>query len=529
MAINEWWTDDPDQKYWMEITDRRDLGGELKAPHLADDNRPKWGYELVRYVKPGDVVLHWYTRRGRRLIGFSVVAGTPQLKEMKWQSRGTSGRASPSLLVDEPAWTAPLKELTYLAAPVTRQDLQSLQATVLDVQARLKDAYGGASLYLPFYRYASRELRATQSYLAKFPAQLIPVLGLDAASGFVLAEQVEQSDLRVATLSEVWKALRGLHLQKGVDGFPKCHQPLALLWAIGRARQGAERLASWPTARAQIGDLIRRFGRPTDKSNPYLPFLALNRTALWELTPQPPQDGESAATPREWLNHAMPPVKGGLTQGVYNLMVMDADAAATVAAGLLDTYFNGIDAVSLLTATGLIDLLSGRESSDQEEREAETLLDALARNSNIVAAESSKVESTEYERRPGKVIVCRGEAQLVDRYLQTLGAKPTRLQLAVGFTDLYHEETADLIEAKVSAEHRYVRQALGQLLDYAAHCAQPINRLTALFPTAPAPADLRLLHLYGIDCLHWVGGTTFHRLQAPTDARERIRPAWGSP
>jgi hypothetical protein len=27
MAISEWWTQDPAQRYWMEITDRKDLGG----------------------------------------------------------------------------------------------------------------------------------------------------------------------------------------------------------------------------------------------------------------------------------------------------------------------------------------------------------------------------------------------------------------------------------------------------------------------------------------------------------------------
>ena len=147
--------------------------------------------------------------------------------------------------------------------------------------------------------------------------------------------------------------------------------------------------------------------------------------------------------------------------------------------------------------------------SRQEQQAAESLIRALVSNSHVVAAEANNVETTEYQRTAGKVIVRRGEAQLVARYLQTLPAtKSTRLQLAVGLTDLYDEETGDLIEAKVSAEHRYVRQALGQLLDYAAHCTQPLNRLTALFPAAPTPPDIRLLHLYGIDCLHWAGGTT---------------------
>jgi hypothetical protein len=140
----------------------------------------------------------------------------------------------------------------------------------------------------------------------------------------------------------------------------------------------------------------------------------------------------------------------------------------------------------------------------------------------------SHVESTEYERKAGKVIVRRGEAQLVALHRQTL-PESKALLLSVGRTDLYLVEEGDLIEAKVSARHRYVRQALGQLLDYAGHCTLPVSRLTALFPEAPEQGDVRLLHIYGIDCLHWAGGDQFSRLQAPAEARQRISAAWSRP
>ncbi len=32
MAINKWWEDDDRQRYWMEITDRDNLGVDLHAP-----------------------------------------------------------------------------------------------------------------------------------------------------------------------------------------------------------------------------------------------------------------------------------------------------------------------------------------------------------------------------------------------------------------------------------------------------------------------------------------------------------------
>jgi hypothetical protein len=126
VAINEWWADDPAQKYWMEITDRDDVGGALLAPQVADDGKPEWGYELVRFVRPGDVVLHWFaSHRQRALIAYSRVAGPPGTTTMVHRSRGTSGQAHPSPLTEEPAWTAPLADLTYLPSPLTRQQLHA--------------------------------------------------------------------------------------------------------------------------------------------------------------------------------------------------------------------------------------------------------------------------------------------------------------------------------------------------------------------------------------------------------------------
>jgi len=165
------------------------------------------------------------------------------------------------------------------------------------------------------------------------------------------------------------------------------------------------------------------------------------------------------------------------------------------------------------------------EKQDQQAEEA--LARALAAESAVVDAEESHTESTEYERQSGTVTVRRAEARLVALYRRTLSEPQTkRLRLAVGWTDLYCVVDADLIEAKRSSEHRFVREALGQLLDYAAHSGQPINRLTALFPGRPSDLDIQLLHSYGIDCLYWAGGTKFCRLPAPAKAVERIRPAW---
>ncbi|MEV0396868.1 hypothetical protein [Polymorphospora rubra] len=182
---------------------------------------------------------------------------------------------------------------------------------------------------------------------------------------------------------------------------------------------------------------------------------------------------------------------------------------------------------ALIQGLGLNAAPEEAEEDAQAERE---LLEALRNRPEVFEAEAMHVESAEYQRSVKTVTVRRVEARLMAKYRDSLPTgQRKRLRLAVGWTDLYDLAGADLIEAKRSARHRYVREALGQLLDYAAHTTHPINRLTALFPEAPSAADVRLLHIYGIDCLYWSGQEDFKRLEAPSDARQRIQAMWTTP
>lgn len=185
-------------------------------------------------------------------------------------------------------------------------------------------------------------------------------------------------------------------------------------------------------------------------------------------------------------------------------------------------------AAGLISSLGL-DHEPAADQDVEDRRAGESLERALASDSVVVDAEVSHTDTAEYTREPGTVMVQRLESRFVARYWQVLpDVQAKRLRLSVGLTDLYLVDTADLIEAKRSADHRYVREALGQLLDYATHCTQPLKRLTALFPAKPVVSDIRLLHCYGIDCLYWRGGDDFQRLEAPAEARERIQAAWSA-
>jgi hypothetical protein len=65
--------------------------------------------------------------------------------------------------------------------------------------------------------------------------------------------------------------------------------------------------------------------------------------------------------------------------------------------------------------------------------------------------------------------------------------------------DLYYENggEVEVIEAKSLATKQKVREAVGQLLDYAPHSPRPVTRLTALFPERPTESSVRFLHRVG--------------------------------
>jgi hypothetical protein len=179
VAINEWWTADTDQRFWMEITDRDDLGSDLFAPRTDGSGRPYWGYELITYVQPGDIVLHWHKTLGEEpgIVGWSQATGSYEDTNISWQAHGTVGRAKGNLN-PRPAWRMPLLNYTPLAQPVLISDVRALDAKLRQAQADLEAQHPGGALYFPFGFSDKRELRAQQTYLVKVPREVLEILSL---------------------------------------------------------------------------------------------------------------------------------------------------------------------------------------------------------------------------------------------------------------------------------------------------------------------------------------------------------------
>jgi hypothetical protein len=179
MAIDEWWATDPDQRFWMEITDREDLGADLFAPTTDGSGRPYWGYELVTYVQAGDVVLHWHkTLAGEPgIVGWSQATGEYEDTDISWQAHGSVGRARGSLN-PRPAWRMPLMNFTLLTKPVLLSAARSRESELRQVQLGLEARYPNRSLYFPFGFSDKRDLRAQQTYFVKMPREVLEILKL---------------------------------------------------------------------------------------------------------------------------------------------------------------------------------------------------------------------------------------------------------------------------------------------------------------------------------------------------------------
>lgn len=176
MAINNWWEGDPSERYWMEITDRADLGDDLRAPKTNATGGESWSYTLTSYVQPGDIVFHWHrTLVGEpALVGWSEAVGPLESFTMSWQAKGSAGRAR-GIPTTGDAWRVPLRNFTRLDRPVTRTVVNERRSEVLDALVETA-ASVGTPIYAPFQDYGGRELRAQQGYLVKFPAALVPLL-----------------------------------------------------------------------------------------------------------------------------------------------------------------------------------------------------------------------------------------------------------------------------------------------------------------------------------------------------------------
>jgi len=173
MPDERWWADQPAEAFWLEITDRADLGLDLHAPAADEEGYEYWSYALVREVREGDIVLHYRARPHGAITHWSRAVGEPYRDEVVWGAHGQASGRGPVAPYPRPGWRRPLDGPYELPEPVTKEQLRDWEPAIRDTFDRLRAEYPRTPLYFPFQLSDSRPLRAFQGYVAKFPRVLV--------------------------------------------------------------------------------------------------------------------------------------------------------------------------------------------------------------------------------------------------------------------------------------------------------------------------------------------------------------------
>ena len=171
--MHTWWSHQPDQKFWLEATDREDLGADLRAPELDESGKDNWRYTLFKAAQPGDVVLHYDSRPGRDgIAGSSVIAGAPRGAQITWGARGSYAREKGVRPRVRDGYIIPITGFQKLESPVTLTQIRSLETALGALLQDLKRKYG-EPLYFPFEISGKRPLRPLQGYAFKLPREVM--------------------------------------------------------------------------------------------------------------------------------------------------------------------------------------------------------------------------------------------------------------------------------------------------------------------------------------------------------------------
>lgn len=170
---DRWWNSFASERYWLEVTDRLDIGVNLKAPVSNEKGRGFWGYSFIKEIRPGDIVFHYDKNEGA-IIGSSIATGITWTDVITWAAHGTSARAAGIRPHSREGTYLGLERYSRLEKILTLADIRSASVHIDSHFATLKQVISGP-LYYPFERGAKRKTRPMQGYLFKLPAFFVEV------------------------------------------------------------------------------------------------------------------------------------------------------------------------------------------------------------------------------------------------------------------------------------------------------------------------------------------------------------------
>lgn len=176
MAVKNWWADRPDERFWLEATDREDIGTDLRAPLVDASGRDNWRYTLFQAARPGDIVFHYDAGKGA-ITAKSRVSGAPFAAPIKWAARGSYARDRGAQSQTMPGYRVPLSDTRALAEPVTLERLRVHKPQMSEMMASFREGVSGAPAYFPF-ELSERPVRPLQGYAFKLPKAFVDMFDL---------------------------------------------------------------------------------------------------------------------------------------------------------------------------------------------------------------------------------------------------------------------------------------------------------------------------------------------------------------
>jgi len=166
-SIHTWWEKKSSEMFWLEVTDRLDLGVNLKAPQTNEHGADFWSYSLLKYVHQGDVVFH-YNRTEQAIVARSIATGELWADKITWAARGAYARGAGIQPHTRPGWYVGLDNYEPLKTPLELELIRAFQKEIFKLKSELA-IEAGSPLYFPFEMGDARPMRPMQGYLFKLP------------------------------------------------------------------------------------------------------------------------------------------------------------------------------------------------------------------------------------------------------------------------------------------------------------------------------------------------------------------------